>query len=181
MAAYQQGQPSYIAALNRFPETRRALSGWRDVTTELQTIPSADQTRETSIHVFFGSGNVNRFVMSGWSTDERSHRWAIARTATLQIPLSADVTVTALRIRARALAPCPLSVVIEGQDCGSVPLDMVFTGQTLTFAQPIRLRKKDGLTLTFSIPSDIDLPDVEPRSLTFAIKSLDFTCAVDPA
>ena len=92
----------------------------------------------------------------------------------MTLPLSRDVAVTGVTLMARALEPCKLTVRLGDTVITSAPVELkeTFARIHLPLAKPLRASASDGLKFTLSIDKVPAPHSHDPRSLSFAVKSL---------
>ena len=173
IAAYQNGLGRYVSFLQEHSAFCTAFGTWRDIVTRIPEIEDQATARKTDVEIFFGQNGGHRFLQDGWSTPEVSHIWAVARRARLTVPLAKTDSFATLTIEMRAVkAQCPLTVALNGVTIGSLALSDEFGRHSFAIPSEILTPEVKALEVTFSIPEDEELPQVEPRPLSYAIKSL---------
>lgn len=176
LSAYQRGSGAYTQALDDFAETRRLLASWRDFEREAGTAPGARalETRSDA-HIFLGHGNGAQLNGAGWAAPEMTHRWAIAQEAQLHVPLRADTALTGLAVQVRGIAEGQrLHMALNGTEVTDAPLEIGELYRTLrtTLATPLPVTAANGVTLTLRLDAAAPPHPVDPRPLSFAVKSI---------
>lgn len=179
MAAYQQGRDAYEDALNTYAQTRNLMASWRDFEAETETDPARAPQQIKDIHVFMGQGNARPLLGDGWSAVEATHRWAVAQEAALHIPLAHDVELRGLSLVARGLEPGELRLKVAGQTITPTPLALreTFDRFQVDLPRPVTLRASDGIDVSFALDRMPTPHSHDPRTLAFAVKSLNIATA----
>lgn len=172
MAAYPQGLGAYKQMLDSTRPVGQILSRWDQVEEALhKTGHSANPKAVPRSEVFFfGYNSAQPILGRGWSLSEAALTWAVEHTATLNIPLSLNRDFTRLEIEARSIAECDLSVIVNGTGIGKMALNGMF--QRKTFKLSRRYQQKGLMRIALCVDPKQVFPNVEPRPLKFALKSL---------
>lgn len=179
MASYQQGRDPYADALETYSQTRHLMSSWRDFEAETKLAPANSAPEQTDIHVFMGEGNSRPLTDACWSSIEATHRWAIAPEAGLNLPLAHDIKVTGITAIMRGLEPGHINMKIAGVPVSakSVALGTGFERVHFALKKPVNVAATDGLEIAFEIDEMPGQHPDDPRTLSFAVKSVNVQTA----